>query len=66
LEYLARKLGVSKAAEAVGASKRIFYRMPRCESPIDGASLEKILSAKRRGRRWRFSVLEGDWRHARL
>jgi len=45
LEYLAKRLGASRAAEALGVSKRTFYRMLRGETPIDGSRLEKILSA---------------------
>jgi len=45
LEHLARRLGISRAAETQGVSKRTFYRMLRGEAPIDDSRLEKVLSA---------------------
>jgi len=45
LEHMVERLGASRAAEALGVSKRTFYRMLRGEAPIDDSRLEKILSA---------------------
>jgi len=33
LEHLVKRLGASRAAEALGVSKRTFYRMLRGETP---------------------------------
>jgi len=45
LEHLVKRLGASRAAEALGVAKMTVYRMLKGEAPIDDSRLEKILSA---------------------
>jgi len=45
LEHMVKRLGASKAAEALGVAKMTVYRMLKGEAPKDDSRLEKVLSA---------------------